>query len=249
MYSHKRSSFHIWSSFISSSVHGTLLFFGFNGACNSHPLIEKKVRLALGGKDKHVLLVDPNVDDIENGLLAKPMFKPDGLIKAQFVGPMYFHALPLEAVGRVNLDCEEISLTIGDTQGLEEPKNAWNLLIKMKGIENTTTQMPASGQSDMADSNHTDDDDWTHLHHAAWCCDDAAVNGLADKDANLDVMDSEGRTPLHYAAERDVGAPPTLALAYALGEFLKNSDFALLYLSIFTSNSKTITSLPRNTRE
>ncbi len=33
MYSHERPSSHIWSSFISSSsVHGILLFFGFNGA-------------------------------------------------------------------------------------------------------------------------------------------------------------------------------------------------------------------------
>jgi hypothetical protein len=33
MYSHERPSFHIWSSFISSSsVHGALPFFGFNGA-------------------------------------------------------------------------------------------------------------------------------------------------------------------------------------------------------------------------
>jgi hypothetical protein len=47
-------------------------------------------------------------------------------------------------------------------------------------------------------------------------------------------------------SESSVGAPPTLGLAYALGEFLKNSDLALLYLSIFTSNSNTITSLPRN---
>jgi hypothetical protein len=32
MYSHERPSFHIWTSFISSSIHETLLFFGFNGA-------------------------------------------------------------------------------------------------------------------------------------------------------------------------------------------------------------------------
>jgi hypothetical protein len=34
MYSHERPSFHIWSSFLSSSVHGILLFFGFNSAWN-----------------------------------------------------------------------------------------------------------------------------------------------------------------------------------------------------------------------
>jgi hypothetical protein len=33
MYPHERPSFHIWRSFISSSsVYGTRLFFGFNGA-------------------------------------------------------------------------------------------------------------------------------------------------------------------------------------------------------------------------
>jgi len=31
MYSHEQPSFHIWASFISSSTHETLLFFGFNG--------------------------------------------------------------------------------------------------------------------------------------------------------------------------------------------------------------------------
>jgi len=31
MYSHERPLFHIWSSFASSSVYGTLLFFGSNG--------------------------------------------------------------------------------------------------------------------------------------------------------------------------------------------------------------------------
>jgi hypothetical protein len=39
-----------------------------------------------------------------------------------------------------------------------------------------------------------------------------------------------------------MGAPPTLGLAYTLGEFLKNSDFALLYLFIFTLNSNATTS-------
>jgi hypothetical protein len=32
MYSHERPSFNIWTSFISSSIHETLLFLGCNGA-------------------------------------------------------------------------------------------------------------------------------------------------------------------------------------------------------------------------
>ncbi|GAM42358.1 ankyrin repeat domain protein [Talaromyces pinophilus] len=171
----------------------------------SHPLIEDKLRLALSEKSKHVLLVEPDSQVIERGLVVKLMRRPpkeDGpSIKFSFVGPLKLHA----GVQARNI---VMNITIGDTENwkqLEEGEIAFDILEETGRELNLTV----SGQENASEKyqsrvNSTDPNiaSWTELHHASWKCDSMIVAQLVQSKVNLDIRDELGRGALHLAAER-----------------------------------------------
>merc|ERR1712113_1348560 len=58
-------------------------------------------------------------------------------------------------------------------------------------------------EDDSLDVNSVDANGWTALHHAAAIGDAAAAGLLLECDANPDIPDNEGNTPLHITAQNN----------------------------------------------
>jgi hypothetical protein len=94
---------------------------------DTHLLIEATLHLALKQKDKHVLLVEPEVGLIARALLVKIMRNEEKAltkVHCQFVGSVYFH--PPQEFGEENKSWIKVEVRIGDTKGMAEiEKKAW----------------------------------------------------------------------------------------------------------------------------
>jgi len=171
------------------------------------------LKRALGHKDKHLLLVETEVEEITRALLVKPMKQKEEtltVLLCLFVGPVYFR-VPLETK-----DCIKANVIIGDISGMEDIEmRAWQYLRYWLKVAGTASRKEQAAKPKYAvlpgrqtppiktvDSNTPGSNGSIKLLSAAEEGDEQAVQRQLESGVSPDVQDKYGRPALHRAAWR-----------------------------------------------